>query len=716
MNRPDPKPSRFQIVVEWISRLLARIGRRWAVVRDGLAVLRPAWVAVVLTLVVVVALQNGQAVDAFESAVEKSIFSLQHLGLLAGILVVATASWYFSRALFYVRYPRITPADSEERFETLRRWVPRGLGVASILALSMTALQAKRPGLAVAYLVLAAVFLAVLILRRAWLQPKGSKVELFERMPRTTFLVSLVALAIAALFLASFLAFRVDWPQGFGPLGILLFATAMWISFGSMLLIYPTYRFTLPSLVLVLIVVAGASSLVNDNHRVRTLGDRPLADRPFLFTHLKGWLGARAEHWKARGASDYPVFIVAAEGGGIRAAYWTASVLANLEREYPGFACHLFAVSGVSGGSLGGAVFAAAIADRVAAGDYVCDGSEHRRDDAAGERLVAEVKAMLGQDFLAPTLAGLLFPDATQRFFPFVFLPDRAGYLEGAWEAGWRKASGNDRFAEDFLGLWGEPERAGDGDGAAVGGPSADLLRYQVPSLFLNGTRVETGGRTVVSNLRSDEQTFVQLDDLLDFLGEPIPLSTAVHMSARFTYVSPAGTLCRQGSVPCEGQRRVVDGGYFENSGGLTASELLVALRSYRAGALRPVPIALLITNSDEADGSVDYVFPDTLTPAVALLRTRPARGYEAGGALRMLAGELMSQRFPLGRRSLEADASFPLGWSLATATRHQIDDKAEEQAKDLGVKYRAWMETRPETLVEPPPAAADSIPEPAGG
>ena len=129
------------------------------------------------------------------------------------------------------------------------------------------------------------------------------------------------------------------------------------------------------------------------------------------------------------------MFIVAAKGNGIRTTYWTTSVLANLEKEYPSFACHLFAVSGVSGGSLGGAVFAAAIADRVAASDYVCDSSEHGPDDAAREQLVAEVQAMLEQDFLAPTLAGLLFPNATQRFFPFVFLPNRTAYLERAWEA-----------------------------------------------------------------------------------------------------------------------------------------------------------------------------------------------------------------------------------------------------------------------------------------
>ena len=167
MNRSDPKPSRFQAVVQRISRALARIGRRWVVVKDGLAVLRPAWVTVVLTLAVVVALQNDQAVDAFESAVEKSVLSLQHLGLLAGILVVASASWYFSRALLYVCYVRIMPADSGECFELLRWWVLRVLGVLLIVSLAFTAFQTKRLGLALAYLLLAAVFLAVIILRRA---------------------------------------------------------------------------------------------------------------------------------------------------------------------------------------------------------------------------------------------------------------------------------------------------------------------------------------------------------------------------------------------------------------------------------------------------------------------------------------------------------------------------------------------------------------------
>jgi hypothetical protein len=54
-----------------------------------------------------------------------------------------------------------------------------------------------------------------------------------------------------------------------------------------------------------------------------------------------------------------------------------------------------------------------------------------------------------------------------------------------------------------------------------------------------------------------------------------IPLSTAAHMSARFTYVSPAGRF--------PDGTHVVDGGYFENSGATTALEILMRIKEYCA-------------------------------------------------------------------------------------------------------------------------------------
>ena len=89
-------------------------------------------------------------------------------------------------------------------------------------------------------------------------------------------------------------------------------------------------------------------------------------------------------------------------------------MLANLEETYPGFACHLFAISGVSGGSYGGAVFAGLMADQIETSGYRCDSGETGSDPV----LLDPVRRILGEDFLAPALAGMFYPDFLQRFLP----------------------------------------------------------------------------------------------------------------------------------------------------------------------------------------------------------------------------------------------------------------------------------------------------------
>ncbi|MFX7866411.1 hypothetical protein ABTK37_20655, partial [Acinetobacter baumannii] len=59
----------------------------------------------------------------------------------------------------------------------------------------------------------------------------------------------------------------------------------------------------------------------------------------------------------------FPLYVVAAEGGGIYAATHAASFLAEIQDMCPGFSHHLFAISGVSGGSVGAAVFNALTRD-----------------------------------------------------------------------------------------------------------------------------------------------------------------------------------------------------------------------------------------------------------------------------------------------------------------------------------------------------------------
>src|SRR4051794_22390663 len=106
-----------------------------------------------------------------------------------------------------------------------------------------------------------------------------------------------------------------------------------------------------------------------------------------------------------------PSFIVSAEGGGIRAAFFTAITLARMVDHCPRIAHHIFAISGVYGGSIGAAVFAAAMAARPPnRTDKRCDlimSASHFYEDAVSE--------VLSDDHLSPLLARMLTGDAFQQ-------------------------------------------------------------------------------------------------------------------------------------------------------------------------------------------------------------------------------------------------------------------------------------------------------------
>src|SRR5207247_11291415 len=101
-------------------------------------------------------------------------------------------------------------------------------------------------------------------------------------------------------------------------------------------------------------------SSLNDNHRVREAQGASAVPRgPEVREHFDQWIASpeRERNPKRR----YPVVIVAAEGGGIRAAYWTATLLAAIQEKQPRFARPVYAIGGVSGGSVGAGVLEAAV-------------------------------------------------------------------------------------------------------------------------------------------------------------------------------------------------------------------------------------------------------------------------------------------------------------------------------------------------------------------
>ena len=664
---------------------------RWERVKARLNVIRPLWFPAAIVLAVSAGLQHPQAVDAANAIAEKGFFNGRNFSLLAALLLLATSSWYFPRALLYVRYrftPEEDPGAGAPRHESWRRWAPRLLGILPCLSATVAFGRGAEWAFVALYLAFTVAFAAFIIGRRKFMLRTAVKIELHDAMPHTAFVFVVAFSLFAFVLLAIFHVSKVTAPQLVGPLGIIFLAASGWLAFGSIVLMYPTYRYRLPSLLLILLVLTTTFSFWNDNHRVRTLSDAPLDDeRSTVVGHFAEWLEYRGPAIDDRNG-DYPVFIVAAEGGGIRAAYWTAAVLGGLQNADPRFGCHVFALSGVSGGSLGGAAFAADLADFVETHALDCSTATPPADLGFGQAHLD----FLDEDFLSPALAGMLYSDLAQRLLPTtgkLALPDRATYLESAWEQEWaaQPPIDSDRFANSFLDLW-----------------SSGKNEYNVPALFLNGTWVETGGRVVTANLRPASEQFVKLDDMLDVLQKDISLATAVHMSARFTYVSPAGTI-----ETSNGERHVVDGGYFENSGALTAAEIYQALhddcQTSEKCRDRVRFVALIISNNPanpngvgefeeravgdpseceqtgptqtgnaSGGGKGPPALRETLSPIVTLFATRMARGLHAEDRLRSAVGACDTIRFQLRDTG---QLKVPLGWVLSAETQQTIAEQA---------------------------------------
>jgi hypothetical protein len=175
-----------------------------------------------------------------------------------------------------------------------------------------------------------------------------------------------------------------------------------------------------------------------------------------------------------------PVYLIAAEGGGIRAAYWTASALATLE----GCAARSgFVSSGISGGSVGLAV-ASTVDDEPAGSAEAPVGLDPAQAQAA--KIVDRAKQVAGPDVVSTVVLGLTVGDAfaagTGVHVPS-YLSDEGGADDGGWR--WR-----DRAAL-VEALW---ERAAPGLSTAF----SDEIDPLTGMLMLSSTDVVTKCRLLV--------------------------------------------------------------------------------------------------------------------------------------------------------------------------------------------------------------------------
>jgi hypothetical protein len=204
-----------------------------------------------------------------------------------------------------------------------------------------------------------------------------------------------------------------------------------------------------------------------------------------------------------------------------------------------------------------------------------------------------------------------------------------------------------------------------------------------------------------------------------------VPLSTAAHMSARFTYVSPAGRFAPDGT-------HVVDGGYFENSGATTALDILRQVKNelHQNAELRIIPQIIMISNNPlgVASGSRERTITkqalkkvarsaaaeaaqrkpgtfleDALAPGYALLSTRDARGEYAQKDIGQAQREFC-QLIKAGL-GIEADRQqclyffslapatvpLPLGWMLSNGAAEAMQKEMLDSGLSANAPVPTW-------------------------
>jgi hypothetical protein len=512
--------------------------------------------------------------------------------------------------------------------------------------------------------------------------------------------------AIALFFFFFAVYFIVGWSSVFVPwltrgnLGVtaltylmLLLTVLVW---GLTALSFFLDRYRIPVLLTIVPLYLAASLTSEDylfpvldlkDNEIQALRYHPLTpakvlDVPYRSTEAPG--------------EDYAI-VVAANGGGIQAAAWTAQVLAGIERKckiefgltFNGCSPKIRLISSVSGGSVGAMYFL----DSYTEGGIM---------DAKLDEVVESAR----RSSLDAAAWGLVYPDFTRSFLPFFW----SGYGRGhALEDEWAKDN-----KELKLGLlsWREGVKAG----------------WRPASIF-NATVVETGQRLLLSTsdicekesefgdcleragliepTTADAQIKAKMDkkSFYSFIeGRDIPIKTAARLSATFPYVTPVP---RADLRPGEKQnvQHVADGGYYDNYGISSLIEWLNEGLSYKTNKnLKHILIVQIrgdqIVRSTEKEEPSQRPYYQTLAPLYTILNVRTT------GQLSHNEAELeIFMRYWLGKKEncVDIDSVIfefprekekyapPLSWHLSLTQKDEID-RAWTKILDGKDDHKAWQ------------------------
>lgn len=572
--------------------------------------------------------------------------SLTKVFLVIGLTYLGIQAWFWPRRIIEANYGY----DKEKwgRYRLLFTWWPRLLGVAPHIVAGSVILSDRHASAAAGGGMLLFVMLVVALVFVAYVISRDRLMDLGNKADNNPLKVLLILWPLFGVIFSAAMFFAFTFApatlgQLVGPAAIVFLAVAGVLPYAA-IIIQAAREFRLPVTLLFLLLAILSS---NTNYSQHTVGRRSFDasaaymetdTRPDLETALDQWVAQSPGPVRIKGEDRLPLVIVATEGGASRAGYWTATVLNALEQQSGGmFSRRTFAISSISGGSLGAVGWVATLPPPCGLSSETYE-NKHRWP---------VLKSFVGADALSPALASSLFPSAIQRFLPFPILPDGGEGIEEGWERSWRTATAGhphvspDTMRQPYLDLW-------TGAGKL---PAAGEVRW-IPHLLIGGASEETGERVLTSSVRfrsrwdkgdklpsdgvgqlpeeKDDKSapgrkeLPQIDARDFFRASQLDIhaSTAILNGARFPWISPAGF------VPTDsGGFHIVDGGYFDASGIETARELLVWINSRKDDYPAIYPILVIINYREQAFGGMgeqpNTFINDAVGPVIGLYSAR---------------------------------------------------------------------------------------------
>ncbi|WP_448554092.1 hypothetical protein [Thalassotalea montiporae] len=424
------------------------------------------------------------------------------------------------------------------------------------------------------------------------------------------------------------------WGIGSFMYGSIVFVHLLfWPLFNKLMKLIKQDRFCVsrpfPTITILLVPLIISIVVSTDNHSIRyleTTNNKPLQIAP-KFKNLDEALSIYQQSPNKRyileGGKKYiPTFLIASEGGGVRASYWSSVALGILEDKYPDFHQNVFALSGASGGTVGNMFFLAALNAKT---NHLSDPSRQCQSELTEVTNVFThyrclLKKVAGVDYLSPVTTSFLYNDLLYRFLPLPFWrEDRATVLEKSFEKGFADIFNKNTLAKPYHSLY----------------YSADSKAQEnawFPVFIAPTTIQETGQRAIASPFRSIESDFIHTVSMENVFQSqfkekttewqslennefyfPVRLSTAATNSARFPYITPKGSF--NPDLNYKEKLHTADAGYFDNYGAIEIEHIINAMAAISSEDEIYVPILLVLKNSAKYVTHDNTVTSNTFDP-----------------------------------------------------------------------------------------------------